>query len=200
MLKKIRLPAFVILAFMFGFVPFALAADAATPQDGTLLDLLKPVYDAFAGRNYLEAAALGVIVIVALMKRWSGSGKFGKFVHSDLGGSLAALLVSMAGCFATALATPGAHVTWSLMKTAAYVGIGAAGGFAVLKNLVIEPLAKHLPAWAQPMLSLVMWIFDHGPGAGQEAIAQATAAGQAAVQANPGQGAAAVVGTPTEVK
>lgn len=201
MLKKI--PVFLLLAFclLTSFTGFAFAADAATPDDGTLLDLLRPVYDAFAQRNYLEAACLAVILVLALVKRWSGSSnKFGKFVHSDLGGTAMALMIGVAGAMATALATPGAHVTWPLLKTSLYVGVGAAGGFAVLKNLVIEPLQKYLPAWAQPVLSIVGWIFDHGPGAGQEAIAKADAAGEAAVKANPAQGAAEVLGQPAEIK
>jgi hypothetical protein len=167
------------------------------------LDLLKPVYDAFAGGRYAFAVALGVIAAVALIKRYAGSGKFSAFVHGDTGGSLMALATAMAGAMASGLAAPGAHVTFALVKTGLLVGIGAAGGFAMLKNLVIEPLLKPLaakaPAWMQPLFALIFFFFDHGDN-GAAALATAQAAGDAAVAAKPAVGIDAVTSAPTDVK
>lgn len=207
-----KLPLFLGLGLIvlvgFGATHRVLAAglDAAgaPPSDSTsLLELLKPVYNAFAGGHYAYAAALGVIAGVALLKRYAGSGKFGAFVHGDFGGSLSALLMAAAGASAAALAAPGAHVTLALLKSALLVGIGAAGGYAMLKNLIIEPLLKRygskLPSWMQPLVALAEAFFGHGSD-GAAALAKAQAAGDAAVAAKPAQGVAAVTGTPTEIK
>ncbi len=159
---------------------------------------MKPVYSAFAGGHYAYAGALLVILLVALSKRYLGGTL--PWLHSDIGGSTMALLLSGATACAAGLATPGAHLTFGLLKTALLVGAGAAGGFAVIKNLLIEPLLKPLeakaPAWAKPIFALVLWIFDK-----PDATVQAEAAGAAAVKANPPTGIAGATGTtPTDVK
>ena len=200
-----RFPLVLLLVFtgVFAFGATAFAAGQVVDTNSSILDLAKPVYEAFSGGHYAYAAALLVVLIVALVKRYLGDRI--KWLHSDAGGSSMALVAAMATAFAAGLAAPGAHVTWGLAKTALLVGIGAAGGFAVLKNLLVEPilqpLQKKLPAWAQPILSLVLWIFDHGQVAEQvQAEAKAVAAGDAAVVAKPAQGAAAVTGPAVELK
>ena len=199
-----RLPLVLVLVFtgLFAFGATAFAADQVASSSSSILDLAKPVYEAFSGGHYAYAGALLVVLIVALTKRYLGDRV--KWLHSDAGGSAMALVAAMATAFAAGLAAPGAHLTWGLTKTALLVGIGAAGGFAVLKNLVVEPLLQPLQKkfpWMQPVLSLVLWIFDHGPMAAQvQAETKAVAAGAAAVAAKPAQGVAGVVGTPVELK
>lgn len=196
-----KLPLAIGLAIigLVGFGAVAYAADAATPGDSSsLLELLKPLYNAFAGGHYAYAAALTVIALVALTKRYLGD-KFA-WLHSDAGGSLMALLASSAAAYASGALTigPGAAASFALLKSALLIGVGAAGGFAMLKNLVIEPLLKPLaakaPAWMQPLFALVFWMFDK-----PSAVATAEAAGQSAVKAHPGAGLEAVAGKPTEV-
>lgn len=163
--------AAILLIFSLSFAGTAAAADAVVPSDGTWLDLAQPVLQAFSGGHYAYCAALAVILMVALLKRYGLPGDVAsqEWLHSDLGGSLLALVASTATACAAGLATPGAHITLALLKSALLVGVGAAGGFAALKNLVIEPLLKPAQAWldkrvpllAKP-LALVMWIFDHG--------------------------------------
>lgn len=196
-----RIPLLVILSglvlVVFGATGFA--ADVATPagDNTSLLDLLKPVVEAFSGGHYAYAAALGTIVIVALIKRYAGD-KY-KWFHSDAGGTALALLGAMGAAMAASLGAPGASVTLGMLKSALLVGVGAAGGFAVIKALIIEPLIKPLeakaPAWSRPIFDLILWIFDK-----PDAVKQAEAAGAAATAAAPAQGTAAVAGTPTEVK
>lgn len=199
MLKNTKIYALAILAFLFSFTGVAIAADAATPSDGSLLDLLKPLYDAFSGGHYAVGACATVVLVVAVLRRYSDffGAKFAAFMHSDRGGTLAALFMAMFMSMGAALAAPGAHLSWGLMWTTFLVGVGAAGGYAVLKNVLVEPMLKplqaKLPAWAQPILSLVLWVFEHGPGAGAQEIAKAQQAGDAAVAAKPAPGVAGVV-------
>jgi hypothetical protein len=195
MIKQFRLQILAALAFLLAFGGVALAADAVDPADGTL-DIAKSIYNAFSGGHYAYCGALGMILGVALVKRYLGPKV--PWLHSDAGGSTLALLGATATALSAGLAS-GGPVTWGLIKGAGMVGIGAAGGYAMLKNLVIEPLLKPLaakaPAWAQPIFAMIFWVFDR-----PDPIATAVKAGDAAVAATPAEGPAAVVGTPTEIK
>lgn len=162
-LKSIPLLALAVVIGLAAFAGTGYAADAATPSDSqTLLELLRPVYDAFAGGHYAYAGALLVIVLVALVKRYAGDSV--PFVHTDAGGSLLALVGGVATGLAAGLAAPGATVTPGLLESSALVGVGAAGGYAVLKNTLIDPLLKPLaaraPAWLRPALRVVLFVFD----------------------------------------
>lgn len=200
------------LALSLGFIGLlafsatAFAANAVASPDTSILDLARPVFNAFSGGHYAYAAALGIILLVAVLKKASArylGDKVVKALHSDAGGSALALAGAAATAMSAGLAAPGATVTFSLLKSALLVGVGAAGGYAVLKNLVIEPILKPLaskaPAWAQPIFTLVFWIFDK-PDSVLATEANAAAAGEAAVKANPSPGVAEVLGQPTEVK
>ena len=198
------LPVAVVLVAIgsFFFTAAAQVAGAVAPQpDVSLTDLLKPLYDAFSGGHYAYASALLTIAVVTIVRRWLGD-KI-PFLHTDAGGALLAVAGAMASAAATGLAVPGAGVSWALMKSSFLVGVGAAGGFTVLNDVLVKPLLKplraKLPTWAQPILDLVLFFFDKGL-AGQTAVANAEKAGEDAVKANPAQGAAGVVGKPADVK
>lgn len=188
--------AFIML---LGFRATAIAADAVgVPSDASLLDLARPVFEAFSGGHYAYAGALLVILMVALAKRY-GTPKIA-FLSTDAGGAVMALSASMATAMVAGLAAPDAVVTWDLLKSSALIGVGAAGGYTVIKDLLIEPflrpLAAKMPLWTQPIFNVILWIFE---GSGAADIAKSEAAGAAAVAANPGKGVAAVT-TPTEIK
>lgn len=191
-------------AFMLliSFKAVALAAGAVGVEDSSsVLDLAKPVFEAFSGGHYAYAAALLVILVVAALRRYASPKS--AFLQSAAGTSLMVLSASMATAMASALAAPGATVTWSLLESSALIGVGASGGFEVLKNLLIDPLLRplmfKLPAWAQPIGSIILWVFD-GTGADAAALAKSDDAAKAAVAADPGKGVAAVLPPPTEIK
>lgn len=202
MLRKyfFLLPSLLMLAFL-GFFSAAHAATAVASDDASIVDLARPVYDAFLNHQYGLMVCLLVILVVALMKRYLGD-KI-PFLHTDTGGSILVLVGATATAAGAGFATPGAHFTLALMKSALLVGITAAGGFAMLKNLLVDPILKPLaakaPAWAQPLFSVLFFAFDHGTSA-DATIAKAVVVGTDAVAAAPGAGSAAVVGTPTDVK
>lgn len=187
----------LVLIALASFGATAFAAGQVADPESSLLDLVKPVYDALSGGHYAYAGALLVILLVALTKRYLGD-RIAWF-HSDAGGSLLALLASSAAALGSGLASPGAVITLSLLKSALLVGVGAAGGYAMIKNLIVEPLLKPLaakaPAWMQPIFAMVFWIFDK-----PSAIVTATKAGDTAVAAHPSIGVAGVTGEPMDVK
>jgi hypothetical protein len=181
-------------------------AGATSSDSSSFLDLLKPVYDAVTGGRYALAGALGIIALVALGKRylgdsWKNSAGVG-FLHTDLGGTLSALVAAVGTALAAALGAPGAHISFGMVESALLVGVGAAGGFAVLKNLLFEPLIAPLEkwatakwAWTAPIFRVITWIFDK-----PDPVAQAETAGNAAVAANPAPGVGASAGAVTELK
>lgn len=175
------------------------AATAATGDDGSLTDLLRPVYDAFRGGHYIAAGALALVLVVALLKRYA-PGKLGAFVHGDAGGVLTTLAISFAGAIAAATGD-GQAWTWSIAWTAGGIAFAAAGSYAMIKKLLVEPLLASAwwqakaPAWLKAGAQMVLWIFDK-PAARAETIKAAEKAGEAAVQAEPSKGADEIAGPP----
>lgn len=192
---KIWIASVIALVLAFGGVAFA--ADAVDPASSTTMDILKSVYNAFAGGHYAYCGALGLMLGVALIKRYFGTHPASWF-HSDVGGTSMTLLGAF-GASLTASLAGGGPLTLGLMKTALLVGVGAAGGYSILKKLVVEPILRPLaakaPASMQFLFQAIFWIFDK-----PDPIAAAESAGQAAVEAAPAQGAESIVGKPTEIK
>lgn len=185
----------IVLAFLLSFAGVAAAADAID-SNSTTLDLAEGIYNAFHGGHYAYAAAIGLILGVALIKRYL-SPKIA-WLNSDAGGSILVLLGAGSTALAASLAGGGAF-TFGLAENAFMVGVAAAGGYAMFKNLIVTPLLKPLaakaPAWAQPIFQVIFWIFDK-----EDPTTTAVAAGNAAVAAAPAPGVSAVVGTPPDVK
>jgi len=196
MLKQVKIAAVFVLVWLVAFVGTGMAASAATPSDGTsVLDLLKPVYDAFAHGQKLYAGMLALVALVALAKRYLAPRV--PFLQSDAGGAAMALLGSFGAAMATSLAS-GVGVSFAMVKTALWIAVGAAGGYSLIKKLVVEPLlrplAKKAPAWMQPLFYVLFWAFDR-----PTAVEQAEADGASAVAAHPGEGLDAVTGAPDDV-
>lgn len=191
----------VVGLMLISFVATAFAAGAATPDDGSLLDLARPVFDEIMKGHYIAAAAFSLVLAVALFKRYA-PGKLGAFAHSDAGGALTTLLMSFGGAVATAT-MGGATWHWSMLWMSATVAFAAAGGYTMLKILIVEPLRasawykNKAPAWFKAALQVVFWVFDKREPAA-DAAADATKAGDDAVAANPPGGAESVVGKPEE--
>lgn len=189
-MKKLIAPLTISLGILgvmlAGFMVSAQAAQSMSPDDGSILDLAKPVFDELMKGHFVASAALALILCVALVKRYA-PGKVGDFVHSDAGGSLTSLLMAFGGALATAT-IGGAPWTWAMLWTAATVAVTASGGYVLLKKLVVEPILKPLstktPAWMAPAWGLIFWIFDKRIAAAEAA----QKAGDAAVVANPPTG------------
>lgn len=200
------IPSLIVLCFL-GLLSFTAVAHAATAVTGSddvsILDLARPVFEAFSNGQYALMGMLTVLLVVAALKKYLGDAI--PFLHSNAGGSLLVLIGSTATAGAAALAAPGGVFSLHLLWMAVLVGVSAAGAYTLLKNLVVDPFLKPLaaraPKWLQPILGLVLWIFDH---AGHDdvlpAVVVAEKAGSDAVVASPATGVEGVVGVPTELK
>jgi hypothetical protein len=195
-MKKLIAPFSLLLAFLgvvfAGFLTSANAAGTMAPEEGSLLELARPIFDAVMQGHYIASAALALVFVVALVKRYAPA-KFSPYVHSDAGGALTTLLMAFGGALATAT-VGGAPWTWAMMWTALGVGLAAMGGYTAIKRLFVVPLLRplrdKLPVWARPVLDMVLWMFDKPV----EATAKATAAGVVAVAEKPAAGVDAVTG------
>jgi hypothetical protein len=199
--SKFPILLFAVLAFLASFAGVALAADAVTPagSDSSLLDLLKPVYELFLSGHYAAGSAAVLVLGVALARRYVAP--HWSFLGTDLGGALLTLLGAFGAALGASMAGSTA-LTLALLYKAGGVAVLAAGGYSLLNKLLtaLEGWSK-LPSWAASGLRLITWIFDEVEGtSGAQAIATATAAGQAAVAAKPAQGAASAIGEATELK
>lgn len=205
---KTALFALVFLLCCFGmFEGVAHAAAALDPNaSDPSFDIAKLIFQAITGHQYAYAGALGLALGVAVVKRWGGNwlpqkqkdGTTIGWFHTDVGGTV----LTLAGAWSTALVAGlagGGHVSLAMMKASFGVALTAAGGYAVLKKLVVgpllKPLAKKAPAWMQPLFAMVFWMFDK-----PDPISQAEAAGEQAVKDQPAQGVEGVVGKPTEIE
>lgn len=204
MLKLLtRLPTSVCLIFLglLGFTVTAHAAGAVLGDDTPMIDLVKAVLQAFTQHEWSLSAPLVVILLVAVAKRYFGDKV--KFLHTDLGGSLTALLMATASTLVAALGTSGTSITAVLLWHALRTGITAAGGYAVLKNVLVDPILKPIadraPAWLRPILGVLLFAFDHGADAIPPAILVADKAGADAVAATAGTGVGGVVGKPGDL-
>lgn len=197
MRQKISTIATLMLAAflaLFAFAGTAFAAGEVTPNDGSLLDLARPVFDQVMAGHYFAATCLALVLAVALLKRYATTGKVGTFVHSDVGGLATTFAMAFFGAAATA-AIAGGSWSWALIRTAGGVGAAAIGGYTAAKILYAKLTesawyAAKAPAWLKPIVALFGFVLDK-----PSAVKNAQAAGDAAVKANPAPGA----GKPTEV-
>lgn len=185
----------VVFAFLAAFAGTAAATGAAAgePQPG-LYELVEPVVTAiFTGQPGL-AAALALVLVAGVVNRYAG--KRWAFFNSAPARALTVLVGSFGGAAAVAI---GGGAAWSLSLcwTALQVATGAAGVFGLAKAFgvpVLHWLRGKAPSWLRPLVDLVLAIFEK-----PDPIAEAVAAGDRAVAANPSTGITGVVGQPRDV-
>jgi hypothetical protein len=173
-----------ILIFLGVFTGTALAATAATPDSGSLLDLAKPVFEAVMHGQWWAAAALAVVLLCALAKKYMPD-SWTAGIKGDIIGTAMAFVMAFAGAIATWALAPGAIMTMAVVLTAMKIGFAAVGGYTVIHKVVgwLAGWSK-LPAWLAPILKLLAGLV------GSNAVAKAEAAGDAAVAEHPSTGLA----------
>lgn len=188
----------VVLAFLAAFTGTAIAAEPLA--DGSLVDLAKPVLDAVMGGNWWLGAALALVFATTGLRRYGGARW--PWLKTDEGGTLTTLMLSLGGALATALAA-GTAPSLGLLVTALGVAVGASGGYTAIRRLLAPALRRLAGKLPGPLgkgvnlgLDLLLWAFESH---GRKAVAKAEAAGQAAVEAKPAQGAAGVLGAPKDI-
>ena len=127
---------------IFSFLATAFAAGAVARDDGSLLDLAKPVLAAVMSGQWVLGAALALVFVVAGARRYLVTHVH--FLGTDAGAAVLTLVGAFGGALATALAA-GASVTAGLMWTALGVATAAAGGYSLVRKLLVDPLCAS--AW-----------------------------------------------------
>lgn len=179
------------VAFL-AFGATAVAAGEVSPDDGSLLDLARPVMDAVMKGNYWLAAALGVILLTAATRKYLPDAYGGRLARSQWGGRATAFLYAFAGAIANAAAVDGTIfvMTGALAFTALKVGGAAIGGFMALHELAkwftaTKWYQAKMPAPLKALIAFVLGLI----GSSTAALAKAEKAGDDAVKANPPTGA-----------
>ena len=185
-LRAFAFPAAMILLGLLMFTGTALAAAAVEGVGGgELLDFLRPIADAVLGGEYALASALALVFAVVLARRYGA--KVWPFLGTGPGAAILVLLGSFGGALATALT--GAGLSWGLVQAALLVAVSAAGGYSLARTLVLKPLlakwGDKLPSWLRLPIE---WVINQ-----PSRVEKAEAAGDAAVKANPAEGASSVV-------
>lgn len=175
------------LLFLAGFAGSALAT-----SDEPLLDLAKPVLDAILGGEYWLGAALALVLATALLSRYAPW----KFLKGGEGKALLVLSGAFGGSLANSL-IGGEMMSLDAAKSAAKLAIGAAGGYSLIKALIVPWLDRlgakaWFPGFLKPVLRVATWLFRNPLGAAEKA-------GDDAVAANPSTGLNGAAGEPTDV-
>lgn len=178
----------LVLAFLALFTGTALAAQAAAPDQQSLLDLAKPVFDAVMHGQWWAAASLALVLAMALTRKYMPSSwKTG--TKGDIVGVVTTFGMAFFGAIATTLAGPGAAaMSFAVALTALKIGVAAIGGYSILHKLAAWLVASgELPAWAVPVVKLVTAMIGSNAAA---TLKKAEDAGDAAVKAEPPKGMA----------
>ncbi len=186
MRKLIPVFLFAVVAY-FSFMGAALAQGVVVPTDGNLLDLAKPVYEAFLSGQWSLGLMFALIFTVTALKRYL-PGKAGKVVNGEYGQPVSVLVLAFAGAAVAALVAmgPGAVLSGALAWSALKVAVTAAGGYTLLKQLVAPLLVKlepKAPVWLKWIFPMLLWAFSK-----PTAKVVAEKAGDDAVVANPPTG------------
>lgn len=159
-MKNVMMIAVAAVVALIAFGTTAFAAGAVTPSDGTLLDLLKPVWSAVSHGQYAFAASLALVLAVAVARQYGGN--LWPWLKTGAGAALLALMGAFGAALATGLAA-GAAITWHMVWVALGVGVTAAGGYSLVKALLVDPvlvpLANKYPK-LRPILLVILWVFD----------------------------------------
>ncbi|NRD68606.1 hypothetical protein HRD49_43495 [Corallococcus exiguus] len=91
------------------------------------------ILDAVTARDWALVASLAVIAIVYVLRRFAGA--WWPLLRTARAGAVLALLLSVSGAMANALLA-GESFTVALLLKALTIGLGAAGGFTVVKTLL----------------------------------------------------------------
>lgn len=173
----------------------AAATSLAVPDEASVLDLLRPVYDALTGGQYTYGTLLLIVAAVALTKRFVPL----PWLHTDTGGSVLVAIGTTAAALAVSAAIPGTQLSIGAVSAAFKAGIMAAGGYVFIKNVIITPLLPRLPAWLQKILTPILWVFDGSMKPGEVALKEAVAEGNKAILIKPSQGVVSIVGDAKDV-
>lgn len=171
-------------------------------QSEDILALAKPVLDAIRGGQWAPAAFLGLVLLVALARKY-GKGRF-PFLGTDAGGALLGLFAGFGVTGAAALAA-GAAMSSGLLWTAFGAAVVAAGGYTYLAKLglpAFDAFTSRMTA-KFPKLAIgfvlankgLHWLLDR-----QTSVQKAEQAGKDAVAAKPAQGIEGIAGKAEEIE
>lgn len=195
-MSKVYTALSMVTIVLLTFTATAFASGAVVPEDGSLFDLAKPILEAVRSGQYAFAASAALVFAVALARKY-GAKRY-PWLVSDAGGATLTLVGAFGGAVSTALAA-GATLSAGLAWTATGVAVAAAGGYSLIKKLLVDPMVasawykERAPSWLKSVMGVVLWVFVK-----PDVAAKATEAGDQAVTDKPSTGTDGVVGKPLD--
>lgn len=148
---------------------------------GELTELAAPVFTAIVKGNYLYGTALGLVLLVAVIRRFGGA------KYPVLASKKAAPYLVLASSFFAAIAlalSSGGALSLAMVYGAFKVAIAAAGGYSLFKGLLSTVEGK-APAWMSPIFLILNFAIKSKDNA---RLTRAKKAGLKAVKEDPSEG------------
>lgn len=159
----LRTAAHTIVLFMaFAYALCATAnAAAVVATDGSIVDLLVPIYNAIVSGNYTLSVALGFILLSRLL-RYFGT-KAVPWLGTHAGGVVVLVLGSFGASLAV-LAAAGGTFSWPFVYGWLVTAMAAGSIYTWAKRLVIDPLRpwmeERAPAPLRVIFEIVAWLVE----------------------------------------
>jgi len=203
MKTKILVSLSILGCLFVGLAGTAFAANVAGADDGSLLTaILGQLWAALTGKQWWLACAAGLVAAVALIKKYTPE-KYRKYTDSDIGGAVLVLAGSFGAALVASLSGASAvPMSGALALDAIKLALTAAGGYSLIKKLLVDPLLaskwynEKAPAWLKAILSVVTWVYNKP---GEAIVAEAEKKGDEAVVAKPSTGADGAIGKTTDL-
>jgi len=137
-----------------------LVAVAAASED-PLFELARLLWVAVSGGEFVSIAVAILVMLSALLARFGV--RLTRWFGTSGGRAVITLLVTFFGGLSAALAA-GTEVTWAVLRTVFVFAATTAGGYSLIKALVIEPLTPWMrdraPDWLHLIWRGVSWVYD----------------------------------------
>ncbi len=158
-------------------------------QDENLSELARPVLDAVLSGDYMYAAAAGLVLLVALVRRYGGAAH--PFLASKKFAPVLVLIGAVAAALGTAVSAGASLFDVKVLWGAIKVAVAASGSYVFLKaalDPVIARLKAHTPDKLKFIYALLEIVVQSGQKAQEAAIKKAVKAGDKAVAVQPSLG------------
>lgn len=137
-----------------------LATVAAANQD-PLVELVRLLWVAITGGEFISIVVALLVIISSLLARFGVH--LSKWFGTGAGRAVITLLVAFSGGLSSALAV-GTPITWGVLRTVIVFALTAAGGYSLIKALIVEPLTPWMrdraPEWLRLIWRGLTWVYD----------------------------------------
>lgn len=167
MFKKIQaflIPLVLIISILFltvrGAQAAAQLATKASISEDPLFELARMLWVAIDKGEFISIAVTSLVMFSALLARFGV--RLTSWFGTGAGKAVITLLVTFSGGLSAALAT-NTEITWEILRTVSIFALATAGGYSLIKVLIVEPLTpwmQNRAAWIRSVWRALTWVYD----------------------------------------